>query len=135
MKVLLLFIAISLGLEAVAQPTVTVRKPAEEAVYLEVDEQPEYPYGVNPETYLRQQRYLCSEDGTVIVEVIIDAQGFASEPKISNSLSEDCDAEALRLVRTLGQWKPGFVKGKAVAYRYFLPIRFYKAQVIGRGRN
>ncbi len=117
---------------ATAQGVITVRKADTADVYLNVDEQPEYPYGVNAETYLRQQRYACSRDGTVIVEVVIDEQGFARNPTISNSLSQDCDAEALRIVNDLGQWKPGFVKGTAVPYRYFLPIRFYKARIVGR---
>jgi len=115
-----------------AQNTISVRKPDSAEVYLEVDEQPEYPYGVNPELYLRQQRYECSEDGTVIVEVTISEQGFAINSRISKSLAQDCDAEALKIVNSLGQWKPGILKGKAVPYRYFLPIRFYEARVIGR---
>ena len=113
-----------------AQNKVRVRAKAKEDVYLKVDEQPEYPYGVNPEQYLRQQRYECSEDGTVIVELIISEQGFATEPKVSKSLSPSCDEQALEIVASLGQWKPGILKGKAVAYKYFLPIRFYKATLL-----
>ena len=100
-----------------------------------MDEQPEYPYGVNPEQYLRQQRYECSEDGTVIIELIINEQGFAVDPIISKGLSPMCDGQALEIVASLGQWKPAFIKGKAVAYKYFLPIRFYKATPMNTNTN
>ena len=50
--------------------------------------------------------------GKVIVQFIIDEDGYIIEPNIVRSVESSLDNEALRLIKMLPQWKPGTLKGK-----------------------
>lgn len=62
--------------------------------------------------------------GIVIVEFTIDEEGKASKATIIKSLSKECDQEAIRVVQSLPPFKPATIKGKPVATRFTLPLRF-----------
>ena len=63
-------------------------------------------------------------EGTVSVEFDIDIFGDVVETRIKHGLGYGCDEEALRVVRTMPQWKPGKQNGRAVNVNYNLPINF-----------
>ena len=69
-----------------------------------------------------------STEGTVVVSFVVDEQGKLIKPKIVRSLSDECDAEVLRLVDLMNQmpeaWTPGRQKGEIVPVSFNLPIRF-----------
>ena len=62
--------------------------------------------------------------GRVIVQFIIDEDGYIIEPNIVRSVESSLDNEALRLIKMLPQWKPGTLKGKAVKVKYTVPVAF-----------
>jgi len=62
--------------------------------------------------------------GRVIVQFIIDEEGYIIEPNIVKSVEPSLDKEALRLIKMLPQWKPGTLKGKAVKVKYTVPVAF-----------
>lgn len=92
---------------------------------------PEYPGG--PEALEKDLRRLVEypEDlrsrrieGSVIVEFIVDENGFVTEPKILDGLGYGSEEAVLYAVRHLKQWRPGRHQGIPVPVRYVWPIKF-----------
>ena len=100
-------------------------------VYETVEQMPEFPGGV-----ARLMRYLSENikyppeaakndiEGRVIVQFIIDETGQVGEVKVVRSVSDELDAEAVRVVKTLPKFEPGRQDGEAVSVWYTLPINF-----------
>jgi TonB family protein len=100
-------------------------------ILYKVDTLPEFPGG---ETALRN--FLASEikypeiasengiQGKVYVTFIITKKGKVTEPKISRGVDPALDKEALRVVSSLPDWKPGKQKGEAVNVSYTVPVYF-----------
>lgn len=65
-----------------------------------------------------------SIQGRVVVQFLIDPQGCVGEVKVARSVSEELDAEAVRVVKTLPKFVPGRMFGKAVSAWYTLPVTF-----------
>lgn len=64
-----------------------------------------------------------SLQGRVFLQFIVDKEGNVQEPKVVRSLSEGCDAEALRAIRDL-EFEPGLQRGKRVNVKMSLPVTF-----------
>lgn len=62
--------------------------------------------------------------GRVIVQFIVDENGYIIEPNIVRSVEPSLDEEALRIIKTLPKWKPGTLQGKAVKVKYTVPVAF-----------
>ncbi|WP_165903761.1 energy transducer TonB [Hymenobacter gummosus] len=62
--------------------------------------------------------------GTVEVTMVVEKTGATSNWQVTKSLSPECDAEALRLVKAGPRWKPAEHKGGVVRQRVTLPISF-----------
>lgn len=62
--------------------------------------------------------------GTVLVTATLDAEGRVSEPKVTTSLSPECDAEALRVVGLLAGWQPAMRRGHPLPVLVQLPVPF-----------
>lgn len=63
-------------------------------------------------------------EGTVVLEFIVDENGKISEIKERKGLGGGCTQEAIRVVNTMPEWKPGKQNGRPVKVRFNLPIRF-----------
>jgi TonB family protein len=64
------------------------------------------------------------EQGKVVVNFIVEKDGTISNAKILTGVSGSCDEEALRVVKSMPEWKPGIQEGKAVRVSFNLPINF-----------
>lgn len=64
------------------------------------------------------------ESGVVYLNFIIDVDGFPKNITVLRSVSPSIDQEAIRIVKSMPQWKPGRQRGKIVRVKYFLSIRF-----------
>lgn len=62
--------------------------------------------------------------GTVYVNFVVSKKGTVLYPYVIHGISKSCDAEALRIIKSMPAWKPGKLKGKPVLVRYNLPVRF-----------
>ncbi|MGB4846463.1 MAG: energy transducer TonB [Saprospiraceae bacterium] len=64
--------------------------------------------------------------GTVMVSVVIDADGNMEDAYIHEGIGGGCNDEALRAVRLLDQtgFEPAEINGKAVTVKYDIPIAF-----------
>ncbi|MBK8499080.1 MAG: TonB family protein [Flavobacteriales bacterium] len=100
-------------------------------VFLGVDQQPEFPGGMEALVrYLQENlRYPKSAmeakaEGTVHVSFKVKADGQIAFVSVKRGVRKDLDDEALRVVNAMPAWKPGISKGKTVEAEMVLPISF-----------
>jgi protein TonB len=62
--------------------------------------------------------------GRVIVRFCVTAKGGVSQVSILKGVDPELDAEAIRVVNTLPEFKPGKQGGKPVPVWYMVPITF-----------
>ena len=63
-------------------------------------------------------------EGRVIVQFVVDKKGKTCKPKVVRSIHPALDAEAIRVINAMPNWKPGTIKGKPVSVKYTIPISF-----------
>lgn len=73
--------------------------------------------------------------GTVLVTATVNADGRVSDPKVAQSLSPECDAEALRVVPLLTGWQPAMRRGRPLAVLIQLPVPFGSAGIMHVEQN
>lgn len=100
-------------------------------VYIRVEKMPVFPggdYGLY--SFLAKKlKYpaLAREEnieGLVLVEFLIDKSGKIHDPKVKKGIGGGCDEEALRVVKLMPDWIPGYQNGEVVTVRYTLYVRF-----------
>jgi protein TonB len=106
-------------------------EPQSKKVYNSVEQMPEFPGGVAAMMRFLQENIKYPPEaakndigGRVIVQFIIDETGQVGEVKVLRHVSEEIDAEAVRVVKTLPKFEPGRQDGEAVSVWYTLPISF-----------
>ena len=62
--------------------------------------------------------------GTVMVEFIIEKDGKISNVRVVKGVSDELDAEALKVVQASPKWKPGKVSGNKVRSSVTVPVEF-----------
>lgn len=62
--------------------------------------------------------------GKVFIGFVIDKKGQVTKVKVLRGVDPYLDAEALRVVKSMPDWKPGKQRGKAVPVQYQIPIKF-----------
>lgn len=96
-----------------------------------LEEKPEFPGG---EAALQRfiashVRYpvICQENGIqgmVTVSFVIDEKGRVTDVKPLRAPDANLEREAVRVVSTIPDWKPGKQRGRAVKVSYNVPVRF-----------
>lgn len=102
-----------------------------DTMFLLVEQQAEYKGGLTQLgkdvgsrlTYPRSARR-SGHSGTVYVAFTVTKKGNVTDAQVVKGFHSDCDAEALRVVNTLGVWDPGQHRGKKVNSKFVLPITF-----------
>jgi len=101
------------------------------AVFTSVEQEPEFPGGLNAFSHflVSNLRYPQTarnnkKQGKVIVTMVIEKDGTVSGVKIARSVSDDLDAEAMRVIKLSPKWKPGIQNGRPVRVAYSVPINF-----------
>jgi TonB family protein len=102
-----------------------------DAVYVNVQEMPQYPGGNNVLLeYLRANiKYpaICRENriqGRVLVSFIINKDGSIEAPRVVRGVHEALDYEALRVISEMPVWEPGRLNGEPVRVMYTIPVNF-----------
>ena len=102
--------------------------PAYEKVFDVVEQMPEFVGGqaelmkfLAENVHYPEAAYKVGKQGRVIVTFIVEADGSVSNAKIVKKVSDELDAEALRVIGTMPKWKPGMQNGKAVRVKYTIP--------------
>ena len=62
--------------------------------------------------------------GRVMVEFIIGKDGKVRNARVVRGVSEELDAEALKVVAASPKWKPGRVNGQKVNCSMTVPVEF-----------
>jgi len=62
--------------------------------------------------------------GTVYITFVVEKDGSISNIKVLQGVCESLDAEAVRVVRGMPNWKPGMQRGKPARVQYNMPIKF-----------
>lgn len=62
--------------------------------------------------------------GKVLVRFIVDEKGKVKNVAVVKSLSAEADAEAARVIKQLGRFKPARHQGQKVPVRFYLPVGF-----------
>ncbi len=104
----------------------------EEQTYMVVEEQPEYPGGMNELMKYLQKSIKYPEDsrkngsqGRAFVRFIVEKDGSVTNAEIMKSSGDtSLDAEAVRVVESMPKWKPGKQGGEVVRVRFVLPVAF-----------
>jgi len=83
----------------------------------------------------RNLRYPTSEahkgiQGRSVIRFVINKTGKVCDVTVTRSLSAECDAEAVRVVKLMPNWIPGYQSGKPTSVYYTLPV-VYKLQKEG----
>jgi TonB family protein len=96
-----------------------------------VEHMPEYPGGASAlfEFLSKTVKYPAAAEkagtqGRVIVTFVVEQDGSIGEPTVTRSVSPELDAEAVRVINAMPNWKPGTQNGKAVRVKYTVPINF-----------
>ncbi|MBK7853372.1 MAG: energy transducer TonB [Bacteroidetes bacterium] len=108
-----------------------VADPDEGKVFTVVEEMPTFPGGEEKlfEYLQRNIKYppVARENGIqgrVYVTFVVDKDGKIKEAKVLRGIQGGCDEEALRVVRSMPDWKPGRQNGRNVQVQYNLPVNF-----------
>lgn len=106
-------------------------KPKEEEIFVAVEQQAEFPGGIAALYKYLGEHLRYPEDaqkehieGRVTVRFVITKTGKVSDVVVIRGKHPSLDAEALRVVKSLPNFKPGMMNGQPVNVYYNLPISF-----------
>jgi TonB family protein len=63
-------------------------------------------------------------EGKVILKFIVEKNGTINEIEIKQGATPELDAEAIRVLKKLEIWEPGYKEGKPVRVSFIVPITF-----------
>ena len=103
----------------------------ENGVHQVCEEMPEFPGGMQECMKWLGKNINYPEDckkegiqGRVIVQFVVDKDGSIKDPTIARGVHPSLDKEALRVLSSMPNWKPGKQKGEAVKVKYTIPVMF-----------
>ena len=92
---------------------------------------PEYPGGASAMYEFIQKNVKYPEsakekglEGRVFVQFVVEKDGSLSSFDVLRGVSEDIDAEAIRVLKAMPKWKPGMNEGKPVRVHFTMPFNF-----------
>lgn len=112
---------------------VKIEKKEEVIIYDVVDEPADFPGGMAAaRAYLAnnikypQTAVDMGIEGKCYLKFIVSESGNISNVKVVRGVQDcpECDAEATRVIKSMPDWKPGKVNGKAVNSTFTLPVQF-----------
>jgi len=117
--------------EALFERTIATANAGEDDVFTIVEEQPQFPGGINEFyeyvgsriNYPKKASDLGIE-GKVYIQFIVDTDGSVTNIQPVKGIHPECDAEAVRVMKTIPNFIPGKQKGRAVRVRMTIPIVF-----------
>lgn len=102
-------------------------KEDEQTVYQVVEKMPEFPGGMPAlmEFIRKNLRHDKAEKKErVIIQIVVDKEGNATNPMVLRSTNPALDEEALRIVSLMPKWKPGRQAGKNRNVKFAFPVAF-----------
>lgn len=106
-------------------------QPSEATVFKGSEQSAQFPGGMDALIQFLASRIKYPDDarkagveGVVHVAFTVKASGKVTDAKVKRGVREDIDAESLRVVGLMPDWKPAMSNGKAVDSEMTLPIAF-----------
>lgn len=103
----------------------------DEKIYDVVEQMPQFPGGPSALFEYISKNLKYSEEaenkliqGRVIVTFTVEKDGSITDAKVSKSVEESLDNEAIRIVYSMPRWNPGRQNGNPVRVKYTVPITF-----------
>ncbi len=110
-----------------------IEKPKEPEIFEVVEEPAEYPGGIN-----EMRKYLAENinypdiaremgyQGKCYLRFVVSENGYISNVVVKKGVPDcpECDKEAIRVIKSMKQWKPAKNNGKPVNSYYTLPVSF-----------
>ena len=104
---------------------------SENTVFTVVEQPPKFPGGMQAfEDYMATNvRYPAAADaakvtGKVFVSLTIRDDGQITDVQVLKGIGFGCDQEAIRVISTMPNWKPGNQSGRSVNVKYNLVVPF-----------
>lgn len=113
--------------KSIVKNYVEAPKEDEQTVYQVVEEMPEFPGGMPAlvEFIRKNLRHDKAEKKErVIIQIVVDKEGNATNPMVLRSVAPMLDEEALRIVSLMPKWKPGRQAGKNKNVKFVFPVVF-----------
>lgn len=63
-------------------------------------------------------------EGIVVVKFTVGNDGTIQDVEVVESVDPELDAEAVRVIKIMKAWFPGYKDGKPVETEFYIPIRF-----------
>lgn len=102
-----------------------------EQVYTIVEQMPDFPGGTDElmKFLAKKTKYpplalRMGIEGSVYVQFVVTKEGSIDAVQVVKGISKECDEEAMRVIKSMPNWKPGKQNGRTVPVKYVLPIKF-----------
>jgi len=102
--------------------------------YYDCDQRPTFLNSADPAQFLQKWVYQYLKypesavregiQGRVTVEFIVDKDGKVTDVKVVKGVSDELDAEAVKVISASPKWKPGRVNGNKVRTSIAVPVEF-----------
>jgi protein TonB len=101
--------------------------------YVSVEQMPEFPGGadamfkyISDNVVYPKSAQKAGIAGTVYIYFIIDKKGNVTNAEVKRGVKggEELNAEALRVIKGMPQWEPGYQNAKPASVQLTLPIKF-----------
>jgi len=63
-------------------------------------------------------------EGKVFIQFVVGKDGKISDPVVVRGINEECDREAIRVLKNAPAWNPGKQRGRPVHVRMVIPINY-----------
>ena len=110
--------------------------------YFDCDQRPQFFGSSDPRHFLREWVYQYLKypgsalqkgiQGTVTVEFVIEKDGKVTGVRVLKGVSDELDAEAVKVVSASPKWKPGKVSGNKVRASVSIPVEFRLEKKTGK---
>ena len=108
-----------------------IRQEAPKEIFTVVEEQPTYPGGDEARIRFLQENIKYPEEakelgiqGKVFVTFVVEVDGSITDVRVLRGIGGGCDAEAIRVVKSMPRWMPGKQRAQPVRVQFNLPIKF-----------
>lgn len=127
LKTILLVLVCFISLTTIAQN----QTDNDTTIYSVVDEMPQFPGGDSAMVaYLTHNLHYPQTEkekgiqGKVFVGFVVEKDGIISNVEVKKGIGEECDAEAVRVIKEMPTWNPGKQNSECVRVSLVLPINF-----------
>lgn len=98
-------------------------------VFMVVEQMPDFPGGTEAllkfiQSNLRYPQIAADNGitGRVYLSFVVNTDGSIVDIQVMRGISRECDAEAVRVIKSMPKWIPGRQNGTAVRVKYTVPI-------------